>query len=428
MVYVVSKTGKNLMPTNRHGRVRKLIRDGKAKVICLNPFTIQLLFDTTEFTQLVKVGIDVGDTVGYAVTVDNNTVIDKGEISLRTDVSGLLQIRKTLRRGRRNRKTRYRKARFLNRGIPDGWLAPSIESKFGRIIDKINEITKYLPDYKLTVETMKFDTQKMENPDISGKEYQQGSLYGYENVKQYLLFREKGKCQICHKGYDKADKWHVHHIKHRSQGGTNRPSNLALTHESCHKELHRKNLKIKKTSIKRLTECAHFNSLRLRLKDMLKETYGDKVSFTYGYITKINRERLNLPKTHYNDAIAITGITDIKKDINEITVIKQVRKKKRSMHEATARKGRNKPNTDSIRNKKNTKEITVHGRKYALWDKVKVGNKKGYITGFTGNACYVQDIDGNYIKPDGKPYKQVSVNNIKHIRRNNNWITERKAA
>lgn len=430
MVYVISKTGKNLMPTNRHGKVRRMLKECKAKVICKLPFTIQLLFDTTEFTQQIKVGINVGDTVGYAITVNDNVVIDKGEISLRTDVSKLLTQRSTLRGSRRDRNTRYREARFLNRGNKkEGWLPPSILNKFNNIIGWINRLTKYLPDYKLMVEIMNFDTQKMENTNISGKEYQQGSLYGYKNVKQYLLFRDQGKCQVCHKGYD-GKGWHIHHIKQRKDGGTNKPSNLALLHKDCHIKLHKKNLKIKKAPAKRLKECAYFNSLRLRFMDILKEKYEDSVAFTYGYITKINRNELNLNKTHYNDAIAITGLTEIKSDNVLITVIKQVRKKKRSLHEAMARKGRKEPNVNSVRNKKNTKEIIVNGVKYALWDKVLIGNKKGYISGFTGESCYIQDIDGNYIKAAGndKSYKQVSVKNIKHIRRNNNWIIERKVA
>jgi len=426
MVYVVSKTGKNLMPTNRHGKVRRWLKECKAKVICKNPFTIQLLFDTTEYIQAVKVGIDIGNTVGYAI-VANNSVIDKGEIALRTDVSKLLTQKRTYRKSRRNRKTRYRKARFLNRkNKKKGWLPPSILSKFNNIVFWIDRLTKYLPDYQITVETVKFDTQKMENPGIKGKEYQQGSLYGYENVKEFLLFRQKGKCQLCKKGYD-GNGWHIHHIKERSKGGTDSPSNLALLHKHCHAELHKKGLKIRKPSKKRLAECAHYNALRLQLMDILKEKYSN-VEFTYGYITKMNRNNLNLPKTHYNDAIAIAGVEEIKRDITEITVIKQVRKKKRSLHESTARKWKNHSNINSVRNKKNTKEIIVNGIKYSLWDKVKIGNKKGYISGFTGNSCYIQDIDGKYLVIDGKKYKQVSVKNIKHVKRNNNWIMERKAA
>ena len=426
MVKVISKNGKQLMPTKRYGKVRRMLKEGKAVIISKKPFTIRLLFDTPEIVQHATVGVDPGDTTGYAVALDNGKIVEKGEIRLRTDVKSLLAARKVLRRSRRNRNTRYRKARFLNRcNKKAGRLPSSIEQKARHIVNKINELVSYYPDYTLKIEINKFDMQKLINPDISGVEYQQGSLYGYENAKQFLLVRESGKCQLCHKGYKENDGWHIHHIIPRADGGTNKPDNLALLHKSCHIKGHKTGALSKLKKAKQFISAAMYNAVRYKLMDEFKAIYGDKVAFTYGYLTSINRRSLGLEKEHYNDAIAITGITEVKNNIIPITVIKQARKKKRSLHEATARKGRKESNVHSVRNAKNTKEITVNGRKFALWDKVKVCGKKGYISGFTGNACYVQDINGDYIKADGKFYKQVAADKIEHIRRNNNWITER---
>ena len=423
MVRVISKNGKQLMPTKRYGKVRRMLKEKKAIVVSKKPFTIKLLFDTTEFIQHTTVGVDPGDTTGYAAVLDNGKVVEKGEIRLRTDVKALLAARKVLRKSRRNRKTRYRKAKFDNRIRPDGWLPPSIRQKAEHIIAKINDIIAYFPDYTLKVEINKFDMQKLINPEISGADYQQGSLYGYENAKQFLLAREKGVCQLCGKGYKENDGWHIHHIIPRADGGTNKPDNLALLHKSCHIKGHKTGTLKKLKKPKQFIAAAMYNAVRYKLMNEFKAVYGDKVIFTHGYLTSINRRSLELEKEHYNDAIAITGVSQVKDFDNIVTVIKQVRKKKRSLHEATARKGRKELNVNSIRNAKNTKEITVKGRKFALWDKVKINNKTGYISGFTGNACYIQDIDGDYIKADGKSYKQVTVNKIKHIRRNNNWIT-----
>ena len=426
MVGVISKNGKQLMPTKRYGKVRRMLKNGQAIVVSKKPFTIKFLFDTTEIVQHVAVGVDPGDTTGYAVALDNGKIVEKGEIRLRTDVKSLLAARKALRRGRRNRNTRYRKARFNNRGNKKpGWLPPSIEQKAKHIINKVREIIGYYPDYTLKVEINKFDMQKLVNPNISGVKYQQGSLYGYENAKQFLLAREKGKCQLCHKGYKENDGWNVHHIIPKADGGTNKPDNLALLHKSCHIKGHKTGSLTKLKKPKQFVGAAMYNAVRYKLMDKFKDIYGNKVEFTYGYITSINRRNLNLEKEHYNDAIAITGITNVKNNVVPITIIKQVRKKKRSLHEATARKSKKEPNVNSIRIAKNTKEIIVHGKKFALWDKVKVYGRKGYISGFTGNACYVRDINGDHIKMYCKSYNQVTTNKIEQIRRNNNWIMER---
>ena len=248
MVKVIGKSGKQLMPTVRYGKVRRMLKIGKAMIVSKNPFTIQLLLDTTEFTQHATVGVDPGDTTGYAVMLDNGKVVDKGDIRLRTDVKSLIAARAVLRRGRRSRNLRYRKPRFLNRLKPEGWLPPSIRQKAEHIISKINGIISCFPDYMLKVEINKFDIQKLVYPEINGTEYQRGDLYSYENVKQFLLVRENGKCQLCHKGYKEGDGWHVHHVIPKPEG-TNKQDNLSLLHKSCHIKGHKTGdvKKLKKT-------------------------------------------------------------------------------------------------------------------------------------------------------------------------------------
>lgn len=165
--------------------------------------------------------------------------------------------------------------------------------------------------------------------------------------------------------------------------------------------------------------------MRWSLFNKLKSNYKN-VAITYGYITKNTRIRNGLPKEHRVDARCISGNPTVKpSDFWYFT--KQVRKKKRSLHEAIPRKGRKTPNTTSKRNSKNTKEINYKGLKWCLWDKVLVGDKVGFISGFTGNAVYIQDIEGNYIQVSPK-YKQVGVNNIKLISRNNNWVCKEVAS
>jgi len=370
VVYVLSKSGKKLMPTRRYGKVRRLLKTGKARIISRRPFAIQLLYDTTEYVQDITVGIDPGKTIGFAIiNKQAGKVIQKGEIRLRDDISRLLRQRAEYRRGRRYRKTRYRKPRFLNRRRSENWLPPSVRMRLEHTVEWIKRLTMFLPENaQVVVEIAKFDMQKIQNPNISGEEYQRGKLYGYENVKQYLIARENGKCQLCGKGYD-GNGWHIHHIIPRSEGGSDRPDNLALLHKKCHEKLHknftRYSRKLRKPAIYK--ESAYMNMYRKLLINELRECFGNRVSFTYGAKTNVQRRGLELSKSHCNDAIAMTGINDIQ-DIPELTVIRQVRKKKKSLHEATPRKGRKIPNRDAKRNSKNTKEVILRdGRKWSLW-------------------------------------------------------------
>jgi len=159
------------------------------------------------------------------------------------------------------------------------------------------------------------------------------------------------------------------------------------------------------------------------LYNELKNKYSNKVNFTYGYITNINRRKLELEKTHYNDCLAMHK-KEVEDNINSI-YIKQVRKKKRSLHEAIPRAGRSdKVNTTQKRSSKNTKEVIKNDKKWSLWDKVYISElgTTGFVSGFTGKWVYVQDINNNYLKLPNKSYKQMNRDNVRLVTRNNNWI------
>lgn len=290
-------------------------------------------------------------------------------------------------------------------------MPPSIQSRVDNQIDWINKFKSLLPNCNAIVEVGKFDTIKMINPDIEGEQYQQGNLYNYENMKAYIIARENNKCQICGKEYD-GQGWHLHHIKQRKNGGSNKPDNLALVHKQCHKDFHNgkfPNFKFKKC--KEYKETTFMNILRQQIFKRLD------CKITYGSYTKVNRNKLELIKTHYNDAIAISGIKEIKENCNEWLKIKQFRKKKRSLHESIPRKGRKNRNITQKRNNKNTKEL----KGWYLNDKVRVFNKIGWISGFNNSGCYIKDVEGKYITIPNKKYKMVSFKNIEIINHNNNW-------
>lgn len=206
---------------------------------------------------------------------------------------------------------------------------------------------------------------------------------------------------------------------YRSLGGTNRASNLITICTDCHTpENHKKghilyDWCMEKKKASKYKGSTFMNIIRIRVF----KKYPDART-TYGSITTPKRKSLGLEKTHYNDAIAITGIDQINKDTSDYFIIKQFRKKKRSLHEANPRKGRKTKNTTAKRNSKNTKS----SRGFILNDLVEFEGKKAYISGFAGNyACYLKDIVGNHIAKKCKNYEIINLSGYRLINHNNNW-------
>lgn len=415
IVFVKNMHGEALMPCKPQ-RARKLLKDKKAKIISYKPFTIQLLYGSSGYKQEVHLGVDLGAKhIGLAI-VSEDKVLAKGEIELRSDTKSLLDKRRSYRENRRYRKTRYRQARFLNRrNKQKGWLPPSIESRINNTFMWIDKFESLLPKTELHIEVGKFDVQKMMNPDIQGEEYQQGETYGFYKDRYYVFARDKYTCQVCKK---KNKILCTHHIIFRSHGGSDRVSNLIAVCTDCHTSENHKKGKVlydwmlKKKKAPSYKEAPFMNALRFRVFKKYP-----KAHITYGNITTPDRKSLGLEKTHYNDAIAITGVKNIKSNTDNVFQIKQFRKKKRSLHEATARKGRKEPNITQKRNAKNTK---CQGGFY-LNDKVRAFGKVGFVSGFTTGGFYIKGIDGEYITMPGKSYKQVSASSMEHICHNNNW-------
>lgn len=414
-VFVQNMRGEPLMPCKPQ-KARKLLKAKKAKIINYKPFTIQLTIATGETVQDVDVGVDTGSShIGICVR-SNDKVLAKGEITLRNDIKSLLETRRTLRRSRRNRKTRYRKARFLNRKKLYGWLPPSIQSKINNEFMWIDRFCSLAPNPRLHIEVGKFDVAKMINPDIQGKDYQEGQAKGYYDVRYFVFARDNYTCQVC--GKSKGKVLQTHHIVYRSNGGTNRADNLITVCTDCHTHENHQHGGIlykwqeKHKKVKQYKEPVFMNIIRRRIF----EKYPD-AEITYGSETVIKRKNLGLEKTHYNDAIVISGMTKIKENEDSYFIIAQARKKKRSLHEATPRKGRSSKNTESKRNSKNTKFY----KGFLLNDKVVIENKNGWICGFCSGGCYVQDIFENYITMRSKEYKQVASSKCNLVNRNNNW-------
>src|SRR5712692_3064543 len=196
-VYVLHGHGKPLMPCHPR-KARRLLKAGKAQVVKMVPFTIQLLYGSSGYTQEVALGMDAGTQhIGVSATTEQQ-VLFEAEVLPRTDIQELLATRRHFRHARRNRKTRYRQARFLNRKKRDGWLAPSVQHKVACHIKTITLVHQLLPMSTTTIEVAQFDIQKIRNPDIEGEGYQQGPQLGFWNVREYVLARDGHLCQWCH--------------------------------------------------------------------------------------------------------------------------------------------------------------------------------------------------------------------------------------
>jgi hypothetical protein len=383
LVYVLNKRGEPLMPCSG-AKANRLLKDGKAVVVKRTPFTIQLTIATGENVQPLTLGVDSGyKNVGLSAVSEKKELFSS-EVKLRTDVSKKLTERKQYRRTRRSRLW-HRKPRFNNRTRPEGWLAPSIKHKLARHVKAVELVSSILPLSSVIVETAAFDIQKLKNPEILGKEYQNGEQAGFWNAREYVLHRDGHNCQAC-KGKSKDKVLNVHHVTQRTDGGTDKPNNLLTLCETCHKAYHAGRIKLGKVKVLKEYKAETFMSMvRWKLINILR-ALGYAVSHTYGYITKSARIALSLPKSHVNDAFCITGRTVQKRTGNNY-FIKFVRKCNRSLFKANLLKGG--------RRKVNTLKEAFGFRR---WDKVIYGGIECFIYGIRSSGYFdIRSLTGEKI-------------------------------
>lgn len=387
MVYVQDIDGKPMMPTTRHGKVRRLLKDNKAVVVNTCPFTIKLTYKTSDYKQEIVLGVDAGTKhVGLSATTKSKELYS-GEVILRNDVVELLSTRRESRRARRNR-LRYRKPRFENRvkSKHHGWVAPSVRHRIDAHIRVIDNVCSILPISRIIIEVAQ----------ISGNEYQKGDQLGFWNVREYVLARDGHKCQHC-KGKSKDHILNVHHIESRKTGGDS-PSNLITLCETCHKEYHKGNIDLKVKRGKSLRDAAVMGIMKWKLYDELKSKY-DNVSMTFGYITKYNRIKYGIEKSHTSDAFVISRNFNAKR-IERQYLKRLIRRHNRQIHKMKILKGGKKKN--------NQAPFEVFG--FRLFDKVLYNNEINFIYGRRKSGCFdIRDFDG-------KNSKNITYKKLKLIR------------
>lgn len=315
-VLVLDKNKRPLMPCHP-ARARELLKKGKAAVFQRFPFTIILKDRKGGETQSIELKVDPGSkTTGIALVADcknGEKVLWAANLNHRGQkIRDALLSRKAIRRGRRNRKTRYRKPRFLNRTKPQGWLPPSLQSRVDNIFTWTKRLIRFSPISEIAVETVRFDTQAMQNPGINGVEYQQGELAGYE-VREYLLEKWGRQCAYCGA---KNVPLEVEHIVPKAKGGSNRVSNLAISCRNCNEAkgsldikefLAHDPVRLKKILAQAkvpLKDAAAVNATRYATGNALK-FFGLPVSFWSGGRTKFNRIKQGLSKDHWLDAVCV---------------------------------------------------------------------------------------------------------------------------
>ena len=328
-VFVLDTQKRPLNPIGP-GMARKLLTTGKAAVFKRYPFTIILKVEVIATPEPITLKIDPGSQTTGIALVQGNQVIWGTELTHRGQaIKASLESRRSIRRSRRNRHTRYRRARFLNRTRSKGWLAPSLQHQVETTLTWVNKLIRFAPIGSIVQELVRFDLQQLENPENSGIEYQQGELAGYE-VREYLLNKWDRKCAYCSVENVPLQ---VEHICPKAKGGSDRISNLGLACEKCNLKKGTQDVEqflAKKPDVLKcilaqakrpLKDAAAVNSTRWALFNRLKET-GLSVSTGSGGLTKFNRTRLKLAKTHWIDAACVGQIESLSVLTNKPLLIK----------------------------------------------------------------------------------------------------------
>ena len=399
-IYVQAQDGTPLMPTQRAGKVRRMLRDGLAVIKSHTPFTIRLTYDSTHFVQSVSLGLDAGSVhVGLSATTNSKELL-AAEIELRTDIVDKLSTRREARRARRSKHSiRYRAPRFLNRRASeeDGWLAPSIQQKVHSHVKAVQDICRLLPVTSVTVEVAQFDTQLLKNPGIAGEQYQQGPQLGFWNVREYVLFRDNHQCQHCHgKSGDRI--LNVHHLESRKTGGDS-PDNLITLCETCHEAYHRGEIKLKlKRNSRSLRDAAVMSIMRWKVYNELKQTLDVPVHLTYGYLTKHTRIAYGLEKSHAIDARCISG-NAAAKPVVALFYFRQLRRHNRKVMKSNLLKGG--------RWKHNQAPREING--FRLFDIVLYNNLPVYVHGRRSSGYFViKDFEGHTLS-NSTSYKSLGL-------------------
>ena len=422
LVYVLDMDGDPLDPTHP-AKARILLKQKKAKVVRRLPFTIKLTYEIKNpKTQKYTLGVDTGfSKLGTAVINEKDEVVYLSEVTLRNNIKNIMQNRSQNRRGRRNRNTRHRKPRWLNRknSIRKDRYLPTMISKFNSHMKEIKFIKSILPISKINLELAKFDNHALSNPLVKYNKwmYQKGLKFGFANTKSFVLNRDKYTCQHCK---TKQCTLEVHHIIFRSNGGSDEPDNLITLCRQCHRELHLGKISLKNTKgLKRKNQQATATQMNI-LRSMIIKKFKLNFTETYGFITKEVRQYLNLPKEHYFDGVAICYCNKVNK--NKVFFKNNLVQLKRCTSKGDYRR-------QEFRRGKMLNLTKAKTQGFRRYDTIKYFGKR-YFIGSRSSKGYALLVDINLNKIDfsflGKGRKIPKLQNLKRISSRRSWITDQK--
>jgi hypothetical protein len=414
-VYVLHQDGTPLMPTTP-AKARHLLEAGKAVVVSYIPFTIRLAVPSGKHVQPITVGVDQGAKVVGVGAVGNGQTLYQGEVRLRDNVSKRMDRRRMYRRNRRGRKCRHRAPRFDNRAASrrKGRLPPTIRSKSDTTVKVVRRIATFLPVSLIRVEEANFDTQAMQagKGKLPGWAYQRGEQFGWENVKMYVRARDRYTCQYC--GVVMPSDLEVDHIVPRSRGGSNRPSNLVVACHDCNATKGNQTAlefgypEVARRARRPLWAAAHTQAGKTATREALSEIAP--VETTYGYITKLDRESMGLPKTHYYDAVVIASGGQPVEALDSYEAMRAV-----ARGAYRQRKGDRSHLVASLPRE-------VFG--FRQWDKVALPDGHvGFVKGRRSSGYFaISDLEGNLIAPS------INCKKLRLVERSSTLLTERRKA
>ena len=425
LVYVLGMDGSPLDPTHP-AKARILLKQKKAKVVKRLPFTIKLTYEIKNpKTQKYTLGVDTGfSKLGTAVINEKDEVVYLSEVTLRNDIKNIMQNRNGTRRARRNRNTRYRKPRWLNRknSIKTDRYPPTMISKFNSHMKEIKFIKSILPISTINLELAKFDNHALSNPLVKNNKwiYQKGLKFGFANTKAFVLNRDKYTCQHCR---TKQGALEVHHIIFRSNGGSDEPDNLITLCRNCHRELHSGKINLSIKGLKRKNKQAaatQMNVLRSMIIKKFNLHFNLNFTETYGFITKEVRQYLNLPKEHYFDGVAICYCDKINKNniffkTNLVQLKRCISKGSYKRQKFTRGKMINLPK-GKMQGFKRYDTVKYLGKRYFIMSRMSSGFATLVDIG-------LNKIDFSFL---GRGRKTPKLQNLKRISSRKSWITDQK--
>lgn len=396
-VFVVDREGRPLAPCHP-ARARELLDRGAAVMDGMYPFAVRLVKSVPDGTAVeADFKADTGAKHhGIALVTASGECFLWGQIDLRTDIKERLDWRRICRKNRRNRNTRYRKPRFLNRTRPEGWLPPSLQHRVDVLVKMQKRLSRYVKIRRNVVETASFDLHRMMNPEVEGAGYQQGPLFRTD-LRRYLFLKHKGKCAYCRKDLGKG--WQADHVQPKSRRGSDRAWNRVAACAPCNIE--KGNRTAEEFGHPEVIVLARETYAPAAIVTSIKTALVRELSRiaptveTDGALTARNRKAAKLEKSHAADALsALEAPKTIKTPPVEIRLVARAAGSRRLVN--------------GIRGEHRIR-LSREVKGFRQWDEVLWNGRRCFVKGRRKTGSFLlSDLDGEKVK-DGVGWRHLAL-------------------